>query len=218
MVTRKTRNYKEKKTMTTFGQFILPLTVIMAVALLFFSVKLFFFNSNNIDDIVLNEQVVTKNETVLVASEEKAADEPVPDTSVKKKIDIKPAQPVEVKKEAPKKENITTALPSLKTPVKPSETAKVTVVKVEKPQEASVQKTARWDIQIGAFTSKEYALQLIETEKAKGYSVYLVEGIKDGSPFYKVRVKNPKTGKEAAVALSKKLEDEGQPVFLVEIK
>ena len=218
MVTRKSRNYKEKKTMTTFGQFILPLTVIMAVALLFFSVKLFFFNSNEIENVVSNEQVVNKNENVPVASQKKVADKPVPDMPAKKKIDIKPAQPVEVKKEAPKKENITTALPPLKAPVKPSETAKVTVVKVEKPQEASVQKTARWDIQIGAFTSKEYALQLIETEKAKGYSVYLVEGIKDGSPFYKVRVKNPKTGKEAAVALSKKLEDEGQPVFLVEIK
>ncbi len=35
MVTRRTRNYKEKKPMATFGQFILPLTVIMAVALLF---------------------------------------------------------------------------------------------------------------------------------------------------------------------------------------
>jgi len=47
MVTRRTRSYKEKKPIATFGQFILPLTVIMAVALLFFSVKLFFVDPND---------------------------------------------------------------------------------------------------------------------------------------------------------------------------
>lgn len=218
MVTRKTRNYKEKKTMTTFGQFILPLTVIMAVALLFFSVKLFFFNSNDIDDIVLNERVINKNKTVPVVSVEKVADEPARVPPVKKKVNLKPALPVDVKKEAPLKENITAAHSSLKAPVKPSEAVKETVVEAEKLQETSVKKAARWDVQIGAFTSKEYALQLIEKAKAKSYSVYLVEEKKDGSFFYKVRVKNPKTGKDEAIALSKKLEEEGQPVFLVEIK
>lgn len=217
MVTRKTRNYRDRKTMTTFGQYILPLTVIMAVALLFFSVKLFFFNSNNMDDIVLNERDASKNETVLKAYEEKVV-ESIPDPSEKQKVNVKPAQPVNIKKEAPKKENKVTVTPTPKAPVKSSETAKETDVKVENPQATSVTKAARWDIQIGAFTSKENALQLIEKTKAKGYSVYLSEEKKDGSPIYRVRVKNPKTGREEAVGLSNKLEAEGYPIFLVEIK
>ena len=48
--------------------------------------------------------------------------------------------------------------------------------------------------------------------------MYLVEEKKNGAPFYKVRVKNPKTGRDDAVALSKVLEKEGYPYFLVEIK
>ena len=45
---RNTRNYKEKKPLITFGQFVLPLTVIMAIALLFFSVKLFFLDPGEV--------------------------------------------------------------------------------------------------------------------------------------------------------------------------
>lgn len=45
VISRKTRarDYKERKPITAFGQVILPLTMIMALALLYLSVKLFFF-------------------------------------------------------------------------------------------------------------------------------------------------------------------------------
>ena len=80
MVTRRTRNYKEKKPMTTFGQFILPLTVIMALALLFFSVKLFFFNTDGTDEIT-----VPREETV-----KQAPADPVP---AERPAEITPAAP-----------------------------------------------------------------------------------------------------------------------------
>ena len=216
MVTRRTRNYKEKKPMTTFGQFILPLTVIMAVALLFFSVKLFFFNSNDADDILFNEKETAKQESILPAPAVNApAQDPV-DPAVKKKVEIKPAQPVDVKKEDPqKKASAETA--QIKATAKPAGSSKETSTQNEKVQTASV-KEPRWDVQIGAFASKENALQLIQDVKSKGYTAYLTEGKKDGAPFYKVRVKNPKTGREEAEILSKKLEKDGYPFFLVEIK
>ena len=43
-VSRKSRNYKEKKSMLTFGYLVLPLVALIAVALLFVGIKLFFLS------------------------------------------------------------------------------------------------------------------------------------------------------------------------------
>ncbi|MEG1799116.1 MAG: hypothetical protein RR214_02950, partial [Synergistaceae bacterium] len=67
MVTRKSHSRKEKKAMATFGQFILPLTVVMAAALMFFSVKLFFLDPHDVK--------ITDNANV---STNKSYSEPVP--------------------------------------------------------------------------------------------------------------------------------------------
>lgn len=216
MVTRRTRNYKEKKPMATFGQFILPLTVIMAVALLFFSVKLFFFNSNETDDIVFNEQETANQESVQPAQEENVTVQDPVDPAGQKKVSIKPAQPVDVKKEGQQKK-VSTETTQVKVTAKPAAPAKETTVQNEKVQAVTV-KQPRWDIQIGAFASKENALQLMQDVKAKGYTAYLTEDKKDGAPFYKVRVKNLEIGREEGLVLSKKLEKDGYPFFLVEIK
>lgn len=213
MVTRKTRNYKGKKPMATFGQFILPLTVIMAVALLFFSVKLFFFNSNESDDIVFTKQETVRQESAQPEPEVKVADQ---DPAGQKKVEIKQAQPVDAKKEV-RQEKASAEKTPVKVVAKPVAAAKETIVKSEKVQDASV-KEPRWDVQVGAFSSKENALQLIQDVKARGYTAYLAEDKKDGASFYKVRVKNPKTGRDEATALSAKLEKDGYPFFLVEIK
>ncbi|MDD4160348.1 MAG: SPOR domain-containing protein [Synergistaceae bacterium] len=215
MVTRRTRNYKEKKPMTTFGQLILPLTVIMAVALLFFSVKLFFFNSNEPDNIVLNKQETAGQKTVSPVPEEKLPAQKLPDQPVQKKVEIKHAQPVDIKKEnQQKEESMETA--AVKAPAKSSGAVKETAEQ-KKNKQAAV-KESRWDVQIGAFSSKENSLQLIEKVKAQGYTAYLTEDKKDGTIFYKVRVKNPNTGRDEAEAFAKKLEKDGYPFFLVEIK
>lgn len=55
MVTRRTRTYKERKPITAFGRMILPLAAIMALALLYLSVKLFFFAPSEIAMNVTNE-------------------------------------------------------------------------------------------------------------------------------------------------------------------
>jgi cell division septation protein DedD len=215
MVTRRTRNYKEKKPMATFGQFILPLTVIMAVALLFFSVKLFFFSPNGSDDIVFSKQEPVVQESVQSKPEVKVTNQDPDGPAAVKKVEIKQAQPVDViKEELQKKAQAQTV--SAKATAKPSAAAKEITQQSQKVQPASV-KAPRWDVQIGAFSSKENALQLIEKVSEKGYTAYLTEGIDQGTPFYKVRVKNPKTGKDEAEALSKKLEKDGYPFFLVEI-
>lgn len=210
MVTRRTRNYKDKKPMATFGQFILPLTVIMAVALLFFSVKLFFFNSDETGDIIFSGQETVSQESF--QPEAKVTEQDFAETEAQKIVEIKQAQPVDAKEEVQqKKTSAETA--TAKTTV----AAKATTVQSIKNQPASLT-GARWDVQIGAFSSKENALQLIKEVKSKGYTAYLAEAKKDGTSFYKVRIKNPKTGRDEATALSAKLQKDGYPFFLVEIK
>ena len=76
----------------------------------------------------------------------------------------------------------------------------------------------RWDVQIGAFTSKENASALAEKTKSQGLGSYIVTEQKSGAPLYKVRVKNPNKTRGEAAALAKRLEADGHPVFLVETK
>ena len=46
-ISRKSRNYKEKRSMLTFGQLALPLAALVALALLFVGIKLFFLSPND---------------------------------------------------------------------------------------------------------------------------------------------------------------------------
>ncbi|MDO5563314.1 MAG: SPOR domain-containing protein [Synergistaceae bacterium] len=113
MVTRRTRNYKEKRPMTTFGQFILPLTVVMAIALLFLSVKLFFMDPNDayLEDgksntaahsVTPNKPKEIKKDTPKI-KDEKASPVPVVKKAEQKKtMDVVMAKPVDVSKNGPK--------------------------------------------------------------------------------------------------------------------
>ena len=49
MLNRNARATKANRPMTAFGRFILPLAAVMAIALFFFSAKLFFLTSNERD-------------------------------------------------------------------------------------------------------------------------------------------------------------------------
>ena len=217
MVTRRTRNYKEKKPMTTFGQFILPLTVIMAVALLFFSVKLFFFDSDQTGDIVFTNEESVRQGQLPAVPPQKQEEPPAAGSAEEFKREVKLAQPVGGQNEGTQKTG--TAAGGAKATAKPSSAViKITEDKTEVPLRTAVKTAHRWDVQIGAFSSKDNAVQLIEKVRADGYATYLVEEKKEGAPFYKVRIKNPKTGKDDAVVLSKILEKEGYPIFIVEIK
>ena len=216
---RNTRNYKEKKPMITFGQFILPLTVVMAVALLFFSVKLFFLSPEQVpfDD----EKETPKKEVV------KSADIK-PDAPQVKKTEPKPVQPAEpVKQAEPKKKAEPVKQPQ--TAAEPKKTKEITAKKTqtEKPavseptkktQPALSAKAApRWDVQIGGFASLDSAKALLKKAGSEGFETYMSEAQRDGAPFYKVRVKGAQL-KEDAAKKAAKLEAAGYPVYLVEIK
>lgn len=108
MVKRSTRNYKEKKHFITFGQFILPLAVIMALALLFFSVKLFFLPPSDIQ--VIASDHAPQPQTDIVEEPEPQVVEviapghtPKPQTDVVEEPEPQSAEPEPAKPVVPEK-------------------------------------------------------------------------------------------------------------------
>ena len=211
------RDYKDKKPLTAFGRLILPLTLVMALALLYLSVKLFFFAPEKFVmeqpplDIHKDEFLVLPGDKrppaggftddmedeVTITPQKEPQKEP-PKRVVQPQVVVKkPAAPVKTKRDDPPGGN---AAASVRT--KPA-------VKTEG--------GVRWDIQIGGFSAKEGAELTVRQAKEAGYAVYIVDAVLNGKPFYKVRVKG-EADKKASAALSKRLEKAGFPVYLVEIK
>ena len=275
---RNTRNYKEKKPLITFGQFVLPLTVIMAVALLFFSVKLFFLDPGEVSrppEEETEQSPYKIDKPAAPASGEKPAEvqpqpQSQPQTAVKKTVKVKkeeskPAPAAAVKKETVRKADVRQE-PARKSEVKaepkaepkkesktepkgegvrkvstlpaqePSRSAKPAASADQKPARKSEavsadrrteRKTAvsadqpaaggRWDVQIGGFTAKDGAMQVLGKARGEGYDVYIYESKRDGAPFYKVRARGPKS-QEDARKLADKLAGGGYPVYLVQIR
>lgn len=120
MMSRRERNYKGKRKIVTFGQFVLPLAVIMALALMFFSVKLFFFNPTSAQHAVpvpepesVSHETVTK-ENSNTAAETKSTMQKDISTGVKH-VSIKSAVPVAAEKKATNKVEIKPKAPKTTT-------------------------------------------------------------------------------------------------------
>lgn len=223
MVSRRSRSYKEKKHFASFGQFMLPLAVLMALALLFFSVRLFFFGSSD------TKRTVTPPQTVAQAPQTTSANPQTPAVTT----------PPAAQPEAPVQQPSTTkptyvagpvtsepAAPQNAQPEKPASAQPGTAKPVQgtsasttaKPHAAAVpsQSTSgqRFDVQIGSFASRENAQSLAQKAKGQGYDVYLSETVSNGKPFFRVRVKGAAT-RDAAQTLSQKLEGQGYPTLIV---
>ena len=223
MLKRNARATKAKRPMTAFGRFILPLAAVMAIALFFFSAKLFFLTSNERDYYVENS-----TEELPVLSSKITEDEPIADVkaaaiaekkdmpviNITKKID---QAPVKKKKEEQKiiavtKKTQTTEENKIN---KKQETAKANVTEKAAAEKNAVNaNVSRWDIQTGGFTSKESALALLNKLNADGFKVYVIDSVYNGSPFYKVRVKGS-IKKEEARKISSVLAEKGYPVYVV---
>lgn len=240
MVTRKSQSRKEKRTMATFGQFILPLTVIMAFALLFFSIKLFFLDPKEIDIMddghvkYAHQPSVSNTESELSADiysdktdgDNKIIKDSVPKTTnantVKKTVVKKPSADTsgEVKKTvssntaaAEKKQ----AAASTETKTVKRDVAQTTASAEKKTSPAKADAAGadgRWDIQIGGFSAKEGALETMKKARSEGYQVYITESVMNDKPFYKVRVKGS-AEKSAAAKMSSEIASKGYPVYIV---
>ena len=203
MVSRRSRGYKEKNFMASFGQFILPLAVIMAIALLYFSMKLFFLTpSERRARVTDNPQTVSADTTqnaivppVLEKPQASAPTSPPPAVVV--------AGPVTQSQPSARTEPANQARPA-EQPLKPTGTA----------QQAGGSR--RYDVQIGAFTSSGNAAQLVQKARGQGYDVYISEGVQNGATYFRVRVKGSAQRAEAQ-DLSVKLQAQDYPVYIVPI-
>lgn len=212
MVSRRTRSYKDKSSTGVFGQFMLPLAVIMAIVLLYFSIKLFFLNSGGAKrkDIVASPAVVSVD--VPPTAQAVPVEPPKPQTppaTQTPKIIAGPTGDQAAKPTPP----ATTATP----PVKPVATQTTPPSTTVKPPAATATPAAvrRYDVQIGAFSARDNAVQLVRAARAQGYDVYVNEP-ESAAPPYRVRVKGP-ADRSQAESLSVKLKEQGYPVYIVAI-
>lgn len=221
MVSRRTRSYKDKRPAGIFGQFMLPIAVIMAIALLYFSIKLFFLNSSEPKEQGTSSgrpavSAEAPGNTPAVSAEPPA--QPTPSAP--------PAQPRPTHVVAgPVDGQPSTTGPKPQQPVvRPTETKPVVAQRTtppaaakpaEQPPAAKPPAVKRYDVQIGAFSARENAVQLVHKARAQGYEVYVNESEKDGPP-YRVRVKGTADRQKTEV-LSAKLKAQGYPIYVVTI-
>ena len=242
MVTRKSQSRKEKRTMATFGQFILPLTVIMAFALLFFSIKLFFLDPKDIDIMDDGHVKYTPQSSVNRAESKLPTDIYVDkinnESKVKKDLTPKKNTAGTVKKTAVKKsaadtsDEVKKVLNSTAVSAEKKKVSAATETKMVKREVTQTAATAsegnktlpakaettaaagRWDIQIGGFAAKEGAMETLKKARSEGYQVYITESVMNDKPFYKVRVKGS-AEKSAAAKMSSEIATLGYPVYIV---
>ena len=220
MVTRRTRNFKEKSTASNIlGRLIMPVAVVMAHALFYFSIKLFFFSPPREEQHPLPSTVNPPAVTEPYEGGDDYGDELPPIDDMDDTSTITPETPPAEQKPEPAET------------VKPAEKPKPAVTKpVQKPAEKPKPKPAvtqqpkpaqssgpRWDVQIGGFRARSGAELTVKQAREKGYSAYVVDEKLDGQPFYKVRVRGH-ADKNEARALSQKLAAAGFPVYVVSVK
>ena len=220
MVTRRTRNFKEKSTASNIlGRLIMPVAVVMALALFYFSIKLFFFSPPREEQHPLPSTVNPPAVTEPYEGGDDYGDELPPIDDMDDTSTITPETPPAEQKPEPAET------------VKPAEKPKPAVTKpVQKPAKKPKPKPAvtqqpkpaqssgpRWDVQIGGFRARSGAELTVKQAREKGYSAYVVDEKLDGQPFYKVRVRGH-ADKNEARALSQKLAAAGFPVYVVSVK
>ncbi|WP_281681174.1 SPOR domain-containing protein [Synergistes jonesii] len=239
----RSRDYKEKKGLTLFGRLILPLTLIMALALLYLSVKLFFFapekdgppllpqrfqqaevSSSDADE---KAEIAALPENNAKAAQNQKADDAPRKTSVKKTTGEEKktkaqqtntqAAKAQTKAQSSKLQPKNEAAQAKQQPKGGAALKKENISKPAPRQSAEEPGGERWDVQIGGFAAKEGAEITVKQAKESGYAPYVVESVLNGKPFYKVRVAGSRD-KAASQELAGRLEKAGFPVYLVQIK
>ena len=145
VLSRNDKKQQERKTVVTFGQFILPLTVFVALAMLFFSVKLFFYTPLNPEESAVMEQEDKQIQQIIsdksAEKKEKAALETADNRQITKTAHHKTASGTEISDKQGTEEHVAIAAarpvsnPAAKNAVK-NET-----VKTEKIAKPDVKKT-----------------------------------------------------------------------------
>lgn len=195
MVIRKSRIMKEKKPLSSFGQLILPLTLIMTVALLFFSVKLFF--SELRPDVTVGTSASMLRSATLSSNGVHAA---AVKEMQRRDTKVLLARPVGDAKKLGKKQKNKSGMEYL-----------------QKPASAINSSAVRWDLQIGAFSYAANANILVKKAEDDGFDAYTIETVTpQGKKVFAVRVTGAPTRGETESA-AKKLKSKSYEYFLLKV-
>ncbi len=218
MVTRRNRNFKEKSTAANIlSRLVMPVAVIMALALFYFSIKLFFFSSPREEARPLPGASDPPSAAKPYEANDGGGDE-LPPVDMDDAAALTPgSQPLEHEDEAARPQPpAPAAKPKPKPAPKPAKPAAKADGNASKPARPAAS-GPRWDGQIGGCSARSGADLTAKQANSKGYSAYVVSETLDGKPFYKVRVRGH-ADKNETRTLSKKLADAGFPVYLVSVK
>ena len=213
MVTRRTRNFKEKSTASNIlGRLIMPVAVVMALALFYFSIKLFFFSPPREERHPLPSTVTPPAVTEPYEGGDDYGDELPPIDDMDDTSTITPeTPPAEQKPEPAEDREAGRKAEARGDEARPEACGKA---EAETGSDAAAEAVAVLRAEVGradrrvprAFRRGADG----EAGARKGLFCYVVDEKLDGKPFYKVRVRGH-ADKNEARALSQKLAAAGFP-------
>ena len=202
---RRDKRYREQRLMFAFGQIMLPLVGIVAVAILILGIKMFFLPPKSGD----TSRPVVKQEEPISASVPKQNNVPSSPTA-KEASKGKVVMAVPVGKTPTAGQSAT---PQAESPSTPSNVATSKTTSTAAPPTTSVAKETKWCVQVGSFTERARAESVMRSLKEKGYSGLIAQAEVSGKTYFRVRVPAGNS-REEANALENKLKGDGFPTLV----
>ena len=239
--TRKSRNYKERRSMLAFGHFVLPLAAIVALGLLFVGIKLFFLTPNDRGGVEVTptqtvagtEQIGSSTETTpadetgeagapLIAEGGGSTDISTPGATTEGTSSTLLAGPIGPGSSS----SGGSSTPGVRTNEQATQPSSGASTQGTRPSggqtppstgsRSRVSANARWGVQIGAFQKAEGAETLIKEVTKQGYTASVSTAKNSsGTTFHRVRVAAGNTRDDAA-RLAVELEKKGYPVLVIQ--
>jgi cell division septation protein DedD len=235
---RRTRTYKEKGSGFTFGHFALPVAAVIALALLFVGIKLFFLmpaGRIGIEVVPAPIDLSAQSErnpqiaAPLVAESEPAEGEMA--SSAAPAVNTSPAETAgggeAIVLAGPIAPNGTSARVRPSAPAAPANNSaaantvrntqpavRTAAAKPRNSAGAVLGTNGKWAVQIGAFVKQEGASMLLSEVEKQGYVASISKVDSSGKTFHRVRV-NAGGSREDAAKLAAELERKGYPVAVV---
>ncbi len=203
---RRDKRYREQRLMFAFGQIMLPLVGIVAVAILILGIKMFFLPPKSGDT---SKPAVKQEESISAFVPKQNS---VPSSSAaKEEAKGKVVMAVPVGK-APIAEQRSASSSQAEQPTPSNVTTSKTTSAVA-PSATSVAKETKWCVQVGSFTERARAESVMRSLKEKGYNGLIAQAEVSGKTYFRVRVPAGNS-REEANALENKLKGDGFPTLV----
>lgn len=219
--------------MLAFGHVMMPLSILVAVALLFLGIKLFFNSTSEPDAIeitpgtimaedVVQEDVYTSSapvqqtvtQTAPPSSSANSGSEQVQLASPISQSGSASTQSANQQKQQHAAAQKPTQKPAQKPASSPASPSQQTAKTQPRPSQPARAGSGAFGVQIGAFTKKEGAEAVVKDAAKHGYTAAISTAVSSGKTFYRVRVAAGSTRSDAE-KLSAELEKKGFPVQIV---